>query len=94
MSRVLAAAALLAAASFAGADEAAVRRMLQDKLRGGGTIESVQKLPRAALYEVVIRTGDGPVIHYVDEGASVIIAGSVIDAKTGRNLTEERQRRL
>jgi len=78
----------------AAADEAAVRRMVQDKLRGGGELQSIEKMPFGELYEVVIRAPDGPVIHYVDGGATVIIAGPVIEAKSGRNLTEERQRAL
>lgn len=92
--RLLAAAALLAAAFAAAADEAAVRRLVQDKLRGGGQLESVQKAPFGDLYEVVLRAPNGPQIFYVDSRATVIITGSVIDAKSGRNLTEERQRKL
>jgi thiol:disulfide interchange protein DsbC len=77
------------------ADEAAVRRLVQDKMRsGGGQLESVQKAPFADLYEVVVRGPDGLMVYYVDSKATVIIAGQVIDAKTGRNLTEERQRAL
>ena len=86
---------LLFSVSFAAlADEAAVRRMVQDKLRGSGQIESVQKAPFADLYEVVVRAPDGLQLFYVDSRATVIIAGQAIDAKTGRNLTEERQREL
>ena len=92
--RLLAGAALLAAAFAAAADEAAVRRMMQDKFRGGGQLESVQKAPFADLFEVVLRTPDGLQIFYVNSRATVIITGSVIDAKSGRNLTEERQRKL
>ena len=88
------AAILLAVAFGASADEAAVRRMVEDKLRGSGQLESVQKMPFADLYEVVIRTPDGPAIYYVDGRATVIIAGKLFDAKTGRNLTEERERKL
>jgi len=88
-------AALLTAASFgAAADEAAVRRMIQDKLRGTSQLESVRRAPWGALYEVVVRGPDGPQIYYVDEGANVIITGQAIDAKSGRNLTEERSREL
>lgn len=85
-------AAFVVASAFA--DEAAVRRLVQQKLGAGGAVESVQKMPFADLYEVVIRSADGPRIFYVDSGATVIIAGPVIDAKSGRNLTEERQRKL
>ena len=89
---VAAFAAFVVASAFA--DEAAVRRLVQQKLGAGGAVESVQKMPFADLYEVVIRGADGPRILYVDGGATVIIAGPVIDAKSGRNLTEERQRKL
>jgi len=86
---------LLFSISFAAlADEAAVRRMVQDKVRGSGQVESVQKAPFADLYEVVVRGPDGLQVFYVDSRATVIIAGQAIDAKTGRNLTEERQREL
>jgi len=94
MMRLLAAAALLAAAFAVSADEAAVRRLVQDKLRGEGQLESVQKAPFADFYEVVLRTPDGLAIYYVDSRATVIIAGQAIDAKTGRNLTRERERKL
>jgi thiol:disulfide interchange protein DsbC len=86
--------ALLALTFAAFADEAAVRRMVEEKLRGSGQVEGVQKMPFADLYEVVIRTPDGPAIYYVDSRATVIIAGKVFEAKTGRNLTEERERKL
>ena len=88
------AAALCATAAGASADEAAVRRLMQQKVSGGAAIESVQKMPFADLYEVIIRAADGASIFYVDSGATVIFAGSAIDARTGRNLTEERQRKL
>lgn len=94
MRRPLGTLALLALTFSAFADEAAVRRMVEDKLRGSGQLDSVQKMPFADLYEVVIRTPDGPAIYYVDSRATVIIAGKVFEAKTGRNLTEERERKL
>jgi thiol:disulfide interchange protein DsbC len=95
ITRLFAAAVLLAIALAAAAGEAEVRRMVQGKLRAaGGSIESVQKLPWGDLYEVVVRSADGPEIFYVDGTASVIIAGEAIDAKNGKNLTEERKRKL
>ena len=92
--RLLAAAGLFATTFAASADEAAVRRLIEQKLRAGGMIESIRRAPFADLYEVVLRAPDGPQIFYVDSGATVIITGSVIDARSGRNLTEERQRKL
>lgn len=94
MTRLLAMLCVLGVSLAAFADEAAVRRMVQDKLRGGGQLESVQKAPFGDLYEVVVRGPDGVQIFYVDSRATVIIAGQAIDARSGRNLTEERQRKL
>lgn len=94
MKRNFMAMALLLAASVAWADEAAVRRMVQQKMSAGGQIESVQKAPWGDLYEVVVRAADGLRFYYVDGEAKVIIRGEAFDARTGRNLTEERQRKL
>ncbi len=93
MMRALFALLLFLLATTAEADEAAVRRMLQSKL-GEGSVESVQKAPFGDLYEVVLRGPDGVRILYVDSAASVILTGPAIDARSGRNLTEERQRKL
>ena len=94
MKRVIAGIALALAAAGALADEAAVRLLVETRLRHGAAIHDVRKLPYADLYEVAIRSADGPLVYYVDGGASVIIAGQIIDAKSGRNLTEERLRAL
>lgn len=88
--------ALLLSVAFsfpALADEAAVRAMLQQKLRPE-SIQSIQKAPWGNLYEVVVRGPDGAQIYYVDGDAKVVISGQAIDAQSGRNLTEARQREL
>jgi thiol:disulfide interchange protein DsbC len=93
MIRLLTALALLATAYAAVADEAAVRRMMEERLRGG-QIESIQNAPWQGFYEVVVRAPDGPLVYYVDREARFIIAGQAFDARTGVNLTEERRREL
>jgi thiol:disulfide interchange protein DsbC len=86
---------VLAATAFAAnADEAAVRNMMEGKLRGGSSIASIVKAPWGDFYEVAMHGPDGLRIFYVDSAATVIIAGQAIDAKSGRNFTEERQRKL
>jgi thiol:disulfide interchange protein DsbC len=92
--RVLVSIVLIGATGPLLADEAAVRRVIQQRLGGGERIESVQKTPWGGLYEVVVSGADGPQILYTDGAASVVIAGRVFDARTGRNLTEERERQL
>lgn len=84
----------LVLASPAVADEAAVRRMMQSKLGPESGVESVERMPTIGFFEVVIRGAQGPRILYVDEGALFILAGEIIDARTGQNLTEARMRRL
>jgi len=84
--------ALLAAAMFSAAafaDEASVKRGVESRL-GGVKVESVAKTPYLDLYEVVI----GGEIIYTDEKVNFIFNGSVLDARTRRNLTEERQQKL
>ena len=86
---------LAATATFAAvAGEAEVRRMVEHKLRGGSSIASIVKAPFGDLYEVAVHGPDGPQLFYVDSAATVIIAGQAIDAKSGRNLSEERVRKL
>jgi thiol:disulfide interchange protein DsbC len=41
-----------------------------------------------------VSAADGPQIFNVDGAASVFIVGRAFDARTGRNLTEERERQL
>ena len=86
-------ACVLGAASLAArGDEAEIRRVIGSKLRGVA-VESVRPGP-AGLFEVVVRGEAGVRIFYTDAKATVIIDGSVIDARSGRDLTEERLRRL
>ncbi len=94
MMRWLAIASLLVLAPPAAAGEAEVRRLIESKLSGESKLEAVRRIAGTALYEVVVRDAEGPQVFYVDERAAVLIAGQVIDAKTGRNYTEERKREL
>jgi len=84
--------ALIFAAVFAGrafADEASVRRGVEARF-DGVKIESVTRTPYGGLYEVVV----GESIIYTDEKVSFFLRGDLIDARSQRNLTEERQQKL
>jgi thiol:disulfide interchange protein DsbC len=85
--------AVLFAAAGARADEQTIRQVVGSKLSDGQIVE-VRKLGRTGLYEVTVRRPEGFMILYTDESASVIFVGSLIDARTDRNLTEERVRKL
>ena len=93
MTRLLAALALFAVVFAAFADEARIRRMVESKL-GGVKVEGVQPAPLPGFFEVRFTSRDGPQIVYIDAEATHIFVGELIDARTNRNLTEERLRKL
>lgn len=93
MTRFLAALALLAVAAGALGDEAKIRRVVEAKL-GGVKVEGVQPSPLQGFFEVRFTSRDGPQIVYTDAEATHIFVGELIDARTNRNLTEERLRKL
>jgi thiol:disulfide interchange protein DsbC len=82
----------LALAIFAGqsalAGEAEVRSAIEAKL--GGKVTSVTKTDYLGLYEIY---AEGQVF-YTDENVSVILAGSLIDGQTMKNITAERMQKL
>ncbi|MDR0440492.1 MAG: DsbC family protein [Candidatus Accumulibacter sp.] len=71
-----------------GADEADVKKAIEAKL--GGEVDSVTKTDYLGLYEIYT---DGQ-IFYTDENLSVILAGSLIDGETMKNVTAERMQKL
>jgi thiol:disulfide interchange protein DsbC len=82
--------ALVAASAYA--DEAEIRRVVEEKL-GGVKVEGVQPGP-LGLYEVRFRSSQGMRVVYTDANATHLILGKIYDTKTDRDLTEERLRKL
>lgn len=76
-------------ACSANADTESIKKTLAAEFPKAD-ITSVTKTPYAGLYEVLI---DGQII-YTDEKANYFFLGSVIDAKTKKNLTNERLSKL
>ena len=72
------------------ADEAKVKSILQKKYPQMENVEKVYKSSLLGLYEVVVDNQ----LFYTDEKAQYLIVGNIIDMKSGRNLTEERSRKL
>ena len=92
MIRTLAAAAMLALfASAALADEAQIRKVVEEKL--GVKVEGVQPGP-LGLFEVRFRGASGQRIVYTDANATHIYLGKIYDATNERDVTEERLRKL
>ena len=71
------------------ADEALIRRNLAPRL-GGMPIEAISRTAYTGLYEIQF---DGK-LAYTNEDGSFLLVGSLIDSATGRNLTQDRLRRL
>lgn len=76
--------------SYAHADAAKVKDILQKNYPQLGKIEKANKANILGLYEVVAQGQ----LFYTDEKAQYLISGNIIDLKTMRNLTEERSRKL
>lgn len=83
---------LLSFAALAG--EAEIRQALKLKFPSV-RVDGVQPAPMPGLFEVRFLSPEGPQIIYTDAQANFFfVEGSIIDARSGRNLTEERLRRL
>lgn len=80
----LLAAALACVSLAAVADEADVRKAVESKL---GKVEKIVRAPIAGLWEVTVSSQ----IFYADDKAAYVLFGSLLETKTGKNLTAERQ---
>ena len=84
--------ALCLAATFTAtalADEASVKRGVEARFTGM-KVNNVAKTPYSGLYEVVV----GDTIFYADEKVNFVFRGEIIDARSQKNFTEERQQKL
>lgn len=90
--KILAAAcaALLASSAIAEAPEAAIKKNVEAALGEGAKVDSVRKAGALNLYEVVI---NGEIL-YTDEKVTHLVFGQIVEAKTQRNLTQERLDKL
>ncbi|MBT9613832.1 MAG: DsbC family protein [Burkholderiales bacterium] len=73
----------------AQADEASVKKLLEERLPEL-PVQQLKRAPTPGWYEVF----SGDKLFYVDEKADYVFVGSIIDARSKRNLTEERIRDL
>lgn len=82
--------ALLAACCLnASADEADIRKLMEAKL--GTKVDSVNKSGYMGLYEVY---ADGNIFYTDEKMTAIIVSGQLIDAKTMKNVTDERMKKL
>lgn len=87
----LAALGLVALTFSAFAQEAAIRKNLAERLPNLPKIDEVSKTPMNGLFEIRVNDSD---IFYTDAEGNFLIQGVLIDAKSKRNLTEERTDKL
>ena len=80
----LLAAAIACVSLAAVADEADVKKAVEAKL---GKVEKIAKAPMTGIWEVTV---DGQ-IFYADDKGTYLIFGNLLEMKTGKNLTAERQ---
>jgi len=73
-----------------GETELRIKQILESRLRPGTKVDGVVKTPYWGLYEARI----GTELIYTDPKVEFLFAGSVLDAKTMENLTEERVNQL
>jgi thiol:disulfide interchange protein DsbC len=71
------------------ADEASVKRGIEARF-GGIKVDGVTRTPYSGLYEIQV----GESLFYTDEKVSFVMKGDLIDTRTQKNLTEERQQKL
>ncbi|MBS1145226.1 MAG: putative thiol:disulfide interchange protein (periplasmic) [Proteobacteria bacterium] len=71
------------------ADEAEIRKMMEAKL--GTKVESVTKSGYLGLYEVY---ADGNIFYTDEKMTAIVLGGQLIDAKTMKNVTDERMKKL
>ncbi len=85
--------ALCLAALPAAANEAQIRKALEEKLEGV-RIEGIVPAPLAGLWEVRYRTSRGVRVLYTDAAGKFVINGSIHELRTERDLTAERLEQL
>ena len=88
LKKILALALAATVSLTAVADEASVKKAVEAKL--GSKVTSVSKSPYLGLYEVYT---EGQIL-YTDEKLTAIIAGTLIDGATMKNITAERLQKL
>lgn len=79
----------LAFATLAVADEAEIKKGMEAKL--GTKVESVTKAGYIGLYEVY---ADGNIFYTDDKMTAIMVGGQLVDAKSMKNITEERLKKL
>lgn len=87
--KILPLALMLGFGSAVMADESEIKKGMEAKL--GTKVESVSKAGYLGLYEVY---AEGNIFYTDEKMTAIVVGGPLIDAKTMKNVTEERLRKL
>ncbi len=82
---------LSASSAWAQGHEATIRKNLSDRIPQIPKIEEITRTPLAGIFELRLSTNE---IYYTDAEGNYLIQGNLIDTKSKRNLTEEREAKL
>ena len=89
--RLAGAATLMCLSLVAGAQEAAIRQALAQRLPQLKVVDEIKPAGVSGLYEVRV---NGSEIYYTDAKGDFLIDGQIIETKTRRNITEDRIAKL
>lgn len=89
LKKVLSFTLAVACASFAVADEADIKKAMEARL--GTKVEAVSKSGYLGLYEVY---ADGAIFYTDEKVSAIVVGGQLIDAKSMKNVTDERMKKL
>jgi len=76
---------------WAQGQEALIRKNLSDRIPQLPKIEEISRTPMNGLFEVRLQTNE---LYYTDAEGNFLITGQLIETRTRRNLTEERENKL
>jgi len=79
------------AAVWAQGEEAVIRKNLKERMPQIQPIDEVRRTPMPGLFELRV---DGTEIYYTDATGNFLFQGQLIDARTQRNLTDERIQKI
>jgi len=89
--RLVGAVTLMCLVAVAGAQEAAIRQALAQRLPQLKVVDEIKPAGVSGLYEVRV---NGSEIYYTDAKGDFLIDGQIIETKTRRNITEDRIAKL
>ena len=82
---------LCVTSAFAQGEEAQIRKTLKERMPQVAPIDEVRRTPMPGVFELRV---DGTEIYYTDAAGNFLLQGQMIDTRTQRNLTEERQQKI